>query len=46
MRILQRLSGTAVDTVADNVLTTNKFPTETCKRVGLNSRRIGLGVTI
>ena len=29
----------------DNVLTVNKFPTETCKRVGERSRRIGLGVT-
>ena len=29
----------------DNVLTINKFPTETCKKVGERSRRIGLGVT-
>jgi len=29
----------------DNVLTVNKFPTDTCKRVGERSRRIGLGVT-
>jgi ribonucleoside-diphosphate reductase alpha chain len=29
----------------DNVLTINKFPTDTCKRVGERSRRIGLGVT-
>ena len=29
----------------DNVLTINTFPTETCKRVGERSRRVGLGVT-
>jgi ribonucleoside-diphosphate reductase alpha chain len=29
----------------DNVLTVNKFPTDTCKRVGERSRRVGLGVT-
>jgi len=29
----------------DNVLTVNKFPTDTCKKVGERSRRIGLGVT-
>tara|TARA_R110002012_G_scaffold34684_3_gene99846 strand:+ start:2878 stop:4803 length:1926 start_codon:yes stop_codon:yes gene_type:complete len=29
----------------DNVLTVNKFPTDTCKQVGERSRRIGLGVT-
>jgi len=29
----------------DNVLTVNKFPTDTCKRIGERSRRIGLGVT-
>ena len=29
----------------DNVLTINKFPTDTCRRVGERSRRIGLGVT-
>ena len=29
----------------DNVLTINKFPTDTCKKVGERSRRIGLGVT-
>jgi ribonucleoside-diphosphate reductase alpha chain len=29
----------------DNVLTINEFPTDTCKRVGERSRRIGLGVT-
>ena len=29
----------------DDVLTVNKFPTETCKSVGERSRRIGLGVT-
>jgi len=29
----------------DNVLTVNKFPTDTCKTVGERSRRIGLGVT-
>ena len=29
----------------DNVLTVNNFPTDTCKRVGERSRRIGLGVT-
>jgi ribonucleoside-diphosphate reductase alpha chain len=29
----------------DNVLTVNKFPTETCKMVGERSRRVGLGVT-
>ena len=29
----------------DNVLTINKFPTDTCKRVGERSRRVGLGVT-
>ena len=29
----------------DNVLTVNKFPTNTCKRIGEKSRRIGLGVT-
>ena len=29
----------------DDVLTVNKFPTDTCKRVGERSRRIGLGVT-
>ena len=29
----------------DNVLTVNKFPTDTCKMVGERSRRIGLGVT-
>jgi len=29
----------------DNVLTVNKFPTDTCKSVGERSRRIGLGVT-
>ena len=29
----------------DNVLTVNKFPTDTCRRIGERSRRIGLGVT-
>jgi len=29
----------------DDVLTVNKFPTDTCKQVGERSRRIGLGVT-
>jgi len=29
----------------DNVLTINTFPTDTCKRVGERSRRVGLGVT-
>tara|TARA_Y100000310_G_scaffold343594_1_gene451992 strand:- start:34 stop:1938 length:1905 start_codon:yes stop_codon:yes gene_type:complete len=29
----------------DNVLTINKFPTDTCKRVAEKSRRVGLGVT-
>lgn len=29
----------------DNVLTINTFPTDTCRRVGERSRRIGLGVT-
>jgi len=29
----------------DNVLTVNKFPTDTCRRVGERSRRVGLGVT-
>ena len=29
----------------DNVLTVNHFPTEECRKVGHNSRRIGLGVT-
>lgn len=29
----------------DNVLTVNKFPTDDCQDIGLQSRRIGLGVT-
>ena len=29
----------------DNILTTNHFPIQECKEVGLRSRRVGLGVT-